>query len=358
MMHCKRCGGAVNETDRYCRGCNADLTKIGTIEPSVFNDNINKAAGASSPQAANTAGEPKKENSVWDQILSEKAKESGSGLWNNQAPSSTSTSTATATATNSSSNESKPAPQSAENNVFEAKKPSQTNNTNSDIFDTPLKTPNFANNIQNQAAQGSTSNTYGSNAAKSTEPVKNSSWEIQEKMVVPPPQPKKKSLPIIPIIAGVAVVAAIVFFVFFKGNDENAPQMPDTEVSTETTTTTTTDTSNEAPATETADAGMDKEGLINFIRDARYDSFQEKTVGEAFDSFFTNQKWDVIQEGNLQIVIFTGNYDSNGVTESAEFKFEVYLERERFDTANIIFGGKQVASISELEEVLSIIYGQ
>lgn len=258
-MHCKRCGGEVSENDRYCRGCNGDLTKIGTIEPSVFNRNIEGASGNSN----NIPGqEQKKENSVWDQIISEKNKQNG----NNFMPSSMSNS-------------------------------AQTPTTGSDIFDKP-STPS-SGSIFDQPNQGNPMSQGGFNnpTPTPTQPIPNSSWEAQNKVVVPPPPVEEKKLPIVPIaIVAVLVIAAILYFVVFKDKGEDVA----------TTKTTTTATTQNTPV-----MGNDEQ-IINGVRGKRFDAYPEKTVGQAFDEFFLNSKWQNYKEGEKDYVQFTGELIADG----------------------------------------------
>lgn len=77
---------------------------------------------------------------------------------------------------------------------------------------------------------------------------------------------------------------------------------------------------------------------INTVKEGKLNDYQSKTVGEAFDNFFSDTNWDWEEEKNgYDIVIFTGECQYMDEDVDATIKFRVNTDKGTFELTGLEF---------------------
>lgn len=164
------------------------------------------------------------------------------------------------------------------------------------------------------------------------------------------------------VLAVVAVVVALYFFVFRKPAEEPAQPVPvattDTTTAPDDTTTEPVDTTTTTPAENVELTEFDKERAVSFVKMAMFDVFPDQQVGEIFEAYFTNPKWDVVSEDGMIYVNFTGGCTWYNEPTTMLMRFQVDIPADRFQVTEISFGDYVVEDGTLFDNVLAEIYAE
>ena len=93
---------------------------------------------------------------------------------------------------------------------------------------------------------------------------------------------------------------------------------------------------------------------IDLVKEGHLKAFQSQTVGEAFDYYFQNPKWDYFEsEYGLDIVEFQGKYTYNG--KSKKIKIQFVVNDDEFVAEHFSVDGKR-STYEELYELLVKVF--
>lgn len=97
------------------------------------------------------------------------------------------------------------------------------------------------------------------------------------------------------------------------------------------------------------------------IQTGTLDGYEDQTVQEAFDSFFTDPSWKHTEgeDGKVQSVIFTGTclLDKNEETAVVTFEFDKD-DWSQFHVESIEIGTDSIVTQDDLDAFLDVIYGR
>jgi hypothetical protein len=98
------------------------------------------------------------------------------------------------------------------------------------------------------------------------------------------------------------------------------------------------------------------DSTIDTVKDGTIAAYPYKTVGKAFDDFFTSPKWNSYKENGDEYVKFTGKYAQGKNTLKVTVIFEVNGNSFQIDSVDI--NGITYTSLYDLADLMDAIYGE
>jgi predicted nucleic acid-binding Zn-ribbon protein len=96
---------------------------------------------------------------------------------------------------------------------------------------------------------------------------------------------------------------------------------------------------------------------VNTVKNSSFVAYPDKTIGKAFDDFFTNTKWDSYKKGGKTYVKFTGKYTTGKSSKKAQIIFK-FSDDDNFQVESMTMDGDTYTSSLDVWYYLDMIYDE